>query len=103
PVFSFITPVYNPPERFLRAMLDSVLRQVYPHWELCIADDASTAPHVRRVLDEYRARDARIKVVRRDKNGHISAASNSALELATGEYVALLDHDDEITPDALYW
>lgn len=103
PLVSFITPVYNTPEPYLRAMIDSVLRQAYPKWELCLADDASTAPHVRRVIEEYGARDARIKVAWREKNGHISAASNSALAIATGEFVALLDHDDEIPPDALYW
>jgi GT2 family glycosyltransferase len=103
PRFSFITPVYNTPEKFLRAMIDSVLAQAYGNWELCLADDASTAPHVRRVLEEYKARDPRIKVTYRAKNGHISAASNSALELATGDFVALLDHDDALPPDALYW
>jgi GT2 family glycosyltransferase len=103
PVVSFITPIYNTPAPFLRAMLESVLRQAYPKWELCLADDASTAAHVRPMLEEYAKRDARIKVTFREKNGHISAASNSALALATGEFVALLDHDDEIPPDALYW
>ncbi len=103
PLISFITPVYNTPERYLRAMIESVIAQAYPHWELCLVDDASTAPHIRPVLEEYRARDARIKVAWRDSNGHISAASNTALALATGEFVALLDHDDEISPDALYW
>lgn len=103
PVISLVTPVYNTPEPFLRAMLDSMIRQAYPHWELCLADDASTAPHVRKVIEEYRAREPRIKVAWRDSNGHISAASNTALGLATGEFVALLDHDDEIPPEALYW
>ena len=103
PLVSLITPVYNTPEPMLRAMLDSVLAQAYPHWELCLADDASTLPHVRTVLEEYRARDSRIKVAWREKNGHISAASNTALEAATGEYVALVDHDDVLPPDALYW
>ena len=103
PTISFITPVYNTPEPFLRAMIESVLRQPYARWELCLADDASTAAHVRTVLEEYRARDPRIKVAYREKNGHISAASNTALTLATGEFVALLDHDDELAPDALYW
>jgi GT2 family glycosyltransferase len=103
PLVSFVTPVYNTPEPFLRAMIESVLRQAYPRWELCLADDASTAPHVRTALEEYRARDARIKVAHRETNGHISAASNTALELATGDFVALLDHDDELPPDALYW
>ncbi len=102
PVFSVIVPVYNTDERWLRRCLDSVIGQLYPHWELCIADDASTAPHVRAVLAEYEARDSRIRVAYRNENGHISAASNSALEMARGEFSALLDHDDEISIDALY-
>lgn len=102
PLFSIIVPVYNVEEQWLRKCLDSVIEQAYPYWELCIADDASTNPHVRKVLEEYMAYDKRIKVVFREKNGHISEASNSALELATGEFVALLDNDDEMTVDALY-
>ena len=102
PTFSIIVPTYNTPESYLRAMLDSVLAQVYPHWELCVADDASTQSHVRMILEEYRAKDARIKLSFRTENGHISAASNAALATASGEFVALLDHDDVITPDALF-
>ena len=102
PRFSVVMPVYNTPETYLREALDSVLAQFYPDWELCIADDASTAPHVQKVLAEYKARDSRIKVVRRETNGHISAASNSALDLATGDFVALMDHDDRLPPHALY-
>ena len=102
PLISILFPVYNPPEKWLRRALDSVVAQLYPHWELCAADDASTAPHVRTVLGEYAARDPRIKVVHRERNGHISAASNSALALATGAFVAGLDHDDELPPHALY-
>jgi len=102
PKISIITPVYNPDEKWLRACVESVLNQTYNNWELCLADDASTKPHVRKVLEEYRKKDKRIKVVYRKKNGHICRASNSALKLATGEFVALLDHDDEITPHALY-
>lgn len=101
PRFSIIVPVYQTPERWLRRCLDSVLEQAYPHWELCLADDASPSPHVRKVLAEYAARDPRIKRVHRERNGHISAASNSALALATGDYVGLLDHDDELRPHAL--
>lgn len=101
PLVSVVVPVYNTPEKWLRRCLDSVIGQVYPNWELCIADDASTAAHVAAVLQEYANRDPRIKVVQRRENGHISAASNSALELATGRYVALLDHDDELHRDAL--
>ncbi len=102
PLISIIVPTYNSDERFLREMIESVLAQVYPHWELCIADDASSSESVRAVLEAARARDDRIKVVYRPVNGHISEASNSALEIATGEYIALLDHDDVIPPHALF-
>ncbi len=101
PVIAVLMPVYNPPERWLRRAIDSVRAQSYPHWQLCIADDASPAPHVARVLAEVAASDPRIRVVRRAANGHISEASNSALALVDGEFVALLDHDDELHPDAL--
>lgn len=103
PLFSILLPTYNPPERWLRRALDTVLAQTWSRWELCIADDASPAPHVRRVLDEYASRDPRIRLVYRNRNGHICAASNSALALAQGDWLVLLDHDDELTPDALYW
>jgi GT2 family glycosyltransferase len=104
PLISVLLPVYNVDEKWLRLCLDSVVGQVYENWELCIADDHSPGPHVRRVLDEYVQRDPlRIKVSYRPANGHISAASNSALELAAGEFAVLLDHDDELSPDALFW
>lgn len=102
PTFSVIMPVYNTPEQLLREALDSVIAQAYPHWEMCIADDCSPSPDVRRVLDEYAARDGRIKIIYREKNGHISEASNSALSIATGEWYALMDHDDLLPPHALY-
>lgn len=101
PLISLIVPVYQTPERWLRRCLDSVLQQAYPHWELCIADDASPDPRVAAVLREYAARDPRIRLALRDVNGHISEASNSALRLATGEFIGLLDHDDELRPHAL--
>jgi GT2 family glycosyltransferase len=102
PLFSILMPVYNVEDVWLRKAIDSVLAQVYPHWELCIADDASTKPHVKPTLQEYRERDRRIKVLYREENGHISAATNSAFSLATGDFVCLMDHDDEISPDALF-
>jgi O-antigen biosynthesis protein len=102
PVISVLMPVYETPERYLRAALDSVLAQLYPDWELCAADDASPTPRVREVLREYAAREPRIKLALRERNGHIAEASNSALALASGEYVALLDHDDALAPDALF-
>lgn len=102
PLISIIMPTYNTPPAHLRSALDSVLGQIYPHWELCVADDASTEAHVLEILQKYAADDERIKVTARHQNGHISAASNTALELATGEFVALLDHDDLLSPHALY-
>ena len=102
PLVSILVPTFETPEPLLRRSLDSVLAQSYPHWELCIADDASTQPQVAAVLREYAAREPRVQFVLRERNGHIAAASNSALELAGGEFVALLDHDDELAPHALY-
>lgn len=101
PLLSVILPVHDPPEAILAAALDSVVAQSYPHWELCVADDASTRPYVRVMLEQYAARDARVRVVYRPESGHIAAASNSALALARGEFVVLLDHDDLLAPEAL--
>lgn len=102
PLISILMPTYNTPEQWLRRSIESVLNQLYPYWELCVADDASDKPHVRQILNEYKSKDPRIKVVFREKRGHISAASNSALSMANGEFVALIDHDDEIPEHALY-
>ncbi len=101
PLISVLMPVYNPPADLLDAAIQSVIEQVYPDWELCIANDASTAGHVVPLLDAWAAKDARIKVVHRPTNGHISHASNSALELVTGDWFALLDNDDVLRPNAL--
>ena len=103
PVISIVMPVYNTPEQWLTRAIESVIAQIYPDWQLCISDNASTEPHVRETLERYRSKDGRVRVVYRDTNGHISANSNSALALATGEYVSLLDSDDELTPHALFW
>lgn len=102
PTISIVMPVYNVAEILLRGAIESVLAQIYSNWELCIADDASTLPHIKEVLYEYQERDKRIKVVFRETNGHISRCSNSAIELATGEFVAMLDHDDLLSADALF-
>ena len=102
PKFSIVLPVYNVEAKWLEKAIESVRRQIYPYWELCIADDASPNPEIRALLTQYQQLDPRIKVVFRSSNGHISAASNSALELVTGEFIALLDHDDELTIDALF-
>jgi GT2 family glycosyltransferase len=102
PLLSVVMPVYNAPERWLRAAIASVREQLYPHWELCIADDCSPAPHVRPLLEAAAAQDARIRVTFRTANGGIAAASNSALALARGTHVGLLDHDDALAEQALY-
>ena len=101
PTISIIFPVYNTPEKYLIDAIESVLNQIYPHWELCIADDASTKFHIRKILDHYSQLDSRIKVVFRTENGHISRSSNTAIEIATGDFIGLLDHDDLLTSDAL--
>lgn len=102
PKFSIIMPVYNVEARWLEKAIQSVRNQIYTNWELCIADDASTQPHVKPLLTHYSKLDSRIKVVFRSENGNIVAASNSALELATGDYIALLDNDDELANNALF-
>jgi glycosyltransferase involved in cell wall biosynthesis len=101
PRFSIVTPVYETPEDVLRKMLRSVLRQTCGAWELCLVDDGSQQPHVRAVLDAVQAADPRIRVHFREENAGIVPASNDALAMASGEFVALLDHDDTLHPEAL--
>ncbi len=102
PLVSIVTPVYNPEVSWLRDAIESVRGQVYGNWELCLADDGSTKPGVKELLEEYSRLDSRIKVTFAEQNGGISTASNAALALATGEFVGLLDHDDVLTPDAVF-
>ncbi|WP_221032938.1 glycosyltransferase [Actomonas aquatica] len=101
PKISIVVPTYNTPAKFLDELIACVKAQVYTNWELCIADDNSPQKHVVKKLAAAAAADSRIKYVVRSENGHISAATNSALELATGEYVSFLDHDDLLPADAL--
>ncbi|MGP4963624.1 glycosyltransferase family 2 protein [Psychrobacter celer] len=103
PLFSIVIPTYNTEEKYLRACIDSILAQSFGSFELCIADDCSPDEHVREVLGDYEALDSRVKVVYRQKNGHISKASNSAIEMATGRYIVLVDHDDMLAEHALYY
>jgi O-antigen biosynthesis protein len=103
PLISVVMPTYNADAGWLRQAIESVRTQIYDHWELCIADDASTSETALAVLREYAVQDPRIKVAFRSENGHISRATNTALALATGEWVALLDHDDLLTEHALAW
>jgi glycosyltransferase involved in cell wall biosynthesis len=103
PLISIVMPTYNSNLKWLGEAIDSIRSQAYENWELCIADDASTRADLRPFLDEWSKRDSRIKVVIREKNGHISEASNSALAIASGEWIALFDHDDLFHIFALYW
>lgn len=103
PLISVVMSTHNSNPIWLKEAVDSVINQIYPYWELCIADDASTDSEVLHILEYYSKYDNRIKIVYRNQKGHISAASNSALEFVTGEWVALLDHDDMLAKHALYW
>lgn len=101
PLLSVVMPVYNPPREFLDKAIESVVNQVYQNWELCIADDASTDPTTKDALQRWAGREPRIKIMFRQENGNISRATNSAAELTRGDYIVLMDQDDEISPDAL--
>ena len=103
PLISVLLPIYNSNLKWLRRAISSVQKQLYPRWELCIVDDASTDRKVWPFVQRCARQDSRIKLVRRTQNGHISAASNEALRLVSGDFVALLDHDDELAPTALYF
>jgi len=102
PKISIIVPVYNTDPALLRRCLDSVITQTYKNWELCVADDCSTSQETIDVLREYAAKENRIRLVMRKANGHICQASNSGLAVATGDYIGLLDHDDELAQGALF-
>ncbi|NIM16651.1 MAG: glycosyltransferase [Candidatus Aminicenantes bacterium] len=102
PKISLIMPVYNIPRQWLVRAIESVFEQVYENWELCIADDASSKPHIRKVLSRYQTNDMRVKVKFLEENQGISGASNQALSLSAGQYAAFLDHDDELSKDSLF-
>lgn len=102
PKVSFLVPVFNPPPSVLAEMIESVLAQTYDHWELILADGASTLPGVREVLNRYSARDTRVRLLSLGQNHGISGNTNAALGAASGAYAALLDHDDLLEPDMLF-
>ncbi len=102
PLISILLPTYNTPEVYLRECIESIIIQSYVNWELCIADDNSPDKNVIKIIQEYQKKDKRIKLVIRETNGHISEATNSALTIAKGKFVALMDHDDVLWPNALY-
>jgi glycosyltransferase involved in cell wall biosynthesis len=101
PLFSIVTPVYNTPLDILRTTIASVLAQTFDDWELILVDDHSPEQAVRDVLREAAAADTRIRVIERESNGHIVVASNDGVDAARGEFIALLDHDDLLVPEAL--
>ncbi|WP_337073053.1 glycosyltransferase family 2 protein [Aeromonas veronii] len=101
PKFSLLLATYNSDIGFLSSCIESVIHQSYPDWQLCIADDGSANVEVHKLLEYYHNLDSRISLIKRDENGHISQASNSALSLAKGQYIALIDHDDLLPPYAL--
>ena len=103
PLISVIIPSYNVSRKLLSECLDSILNQSYDNFEICIADDNSSLQETIDTLREYESKDRRIKVVYREENGMISKASNSAIGIASGEYIVLVDNDDVIEKDALYY
>ena len=103
PMYSFIIPTYNVSRKLLSECLDSVLNQSYNNFEVCIADDCSSLKETIDTLHEYEKRDKRIRVTYRDKNGMISEASNTAIKMAKGEYIVLVDNDDTIEENSLYY
>ena len=102
PTFSIVVPVYDIDEEYLMLAVESVRNQLYPHWELCLVDDASPNYHVRPMLKRLTAMDERIVVKLNKDNQGIAGASNDAVSLTSSDYVGLLDHDDELSIDALY-
>ena len=103
PLISVLISTYNTPEIFLRAAIESVLNQTYQQWELCISDDSSSDESVLSILQGYAQRDGRIKLHFRHENGNISAGLNTALGMAAGSYMTVLDHDDCLSSRALEW
>ena len=102
PKFSIVIPVYKTPEKFLKEMLDSIVEQTYANWELCIADGSPAGESVENVLKKYAEKDSRIRYKVLGENLGISGNTNAALEMAEGDFVVLADHDDRLTPNALF-
>lgn len=102
PLLSIVVPAYRTPGEFLKQMIDSLLAQSYSNWELCIANASPKDETMKEILEDYRQRDGRIRVKKLDENLGIAENTNAALEMARGDFVGLLDHDDLLAPDALY-
>ena len=102
PKFSVIIPVYKTPERYLKEMLESIRSQTYENWEVCVADGSPRGENLERVLKRYAEQDTRFKYVILGENKGISGNTNAAMDMASGDYLVLADHDDTLTPDALF-
>ncbi len=102
PLISVVTPVFRTDPADLESCVASVLAQIYPRWELCLVDDGSNDASLTKALEKFAAKDSRVKVIALEKNSGIAAATNAGIGAAGGDYVAFLDHDDEIAPEALY-
>ncbi len=102
PLISIVIPVYNIGREYLAKCIDSILNQKYDNFEICLVDDASTNEETIETLREYEEKDKRVRVKYRKQNGHISNASNDGIKMAKGEFISLVDDDDELTEDALY-
>lgn len=100
--FSVVVPAYRTPEKFLRQMIDSLMAQTYGNWELCIANGSPEDETMEQVLQEYSQRDARIRYENLKENLGIAENTNAAFAMAEGDFVGLLDHDDLLSPNALY-
>lgn len=103
PKLSIVIPVYRTPERYLQEMLESIRSQTYKNWEVCVADGSPRGESRERVLKRFADQDTRFKYVILGENKGISGNTNAAMEMAQGDFIVLTDHDDTLTPDALYW
>ncbi len=102
PKLSFVVPLYKTPEKYLRRLTESFQEQTYSNWELCFSDGSGAQSPLTELLKELTAKDNRIKYVSHEESLQISENTNSAIEIATGDFIAFADHDDELTPNALF-
>lgn len=102
PKISIVIPLYKTPEKYLRAMIDSVRNQSYSNWELCLSDGSGEDSPLTELLKQYEEKDSRIKVVYNNRQLHIAENTNEAIKIATGDFIAFSDHDDLLTPDAMF-
>ena len=102
PKISIVIPLYKTPEKYLRQLVDTVKAQTYTNWELCLSDGSGENSPIRKLLESLEASDKRIRVIHNERRLQISENTNVAIQAATGEYIAFADHDDELTPNALF-